>query len=81
MEFGSGKKSVSIEEKPALPKSRYAVCGYHFYDNAVMDIAKGITPSARISLEITDVNCSYLQRGEFNVMVLDGALLSRCWCA
>ncbi len=71
VEFGPDGKVLSIEEKPAEPRSRYAVPGLYFYDNRVVDIARGLHPSGRGELEITAVNETYLRRGELHVTVLD----------
>lgn len=68
--FGEDHKVVDIEEKPIAPKSNYAVTGLYFFDNDVVSIAKGITPSARGELEITDVNKAYFERGLLTVELL-----------
>lgn len=70
VEFDRNGKVISIEEKPKHPKSRYAVTGFFSYDNQVIDIARGLKPSARGELEITDVSLEYLRRGQLDVVQL-----------
>lgn len=70
IEFNKEGKAVSIEEKPEVPKSNYCVTGLYFYDNRVVSYAKELKPSARGELEITDLNCIYLEQGNLNVELL-----------
>ncbi|HLO89931.1 MAG TPA: glucose-1-phosphate thymidylyltransferase RfbA [Lentimicrobium sp.] len=70
VEFDKENKAISIEEKPKMPKSNYAVPGLYFYDNSVIEVARNLKPSARGEYEITDVNKYYLEKGNLSVKVM-----------
>lgn len=70
VEFDKQGKAISLEEKPEIPKSNYAVTGLYFYDNNVIEMAKSLKPSKRGELEITDINRLYLERGELSVAMM-----------
>lgn len=72
VEFDSQMKAISIEEKPKVPKSNYAVVGLYTYDSRVVQYAKGLQPSGRGEIEITDINNIYLRNGELKVNIFDG---------
>ena len=71
VELDAGGKAISIEEKPAKPRSNHAITGLYFYDNRVLDIAAAVTPSARGEIEISDINRAYMEMGELHVKSMD----------
>ena len=71
VELDTGGKAISIEEKPAKPRSNHAITGLYFYDNRVLDIAAAVKPSARGEIEISDINRAYMEMGELHVMSMD----------
>ena len=71
VELDAGGKAISIEEKPAKPRSNHAITGLYFYDNRVLDIAAKVKPSARGEIEISDINRAYMEMGELHVMSMD----------